>query len=290
MPFGWDDALIGGASLLGGLGGMIGSNSAAKAQEEAAKHAQEAQRRNLMYQTSINEPGRFLGYNAMNDINAEFGYAPAQYTSAQQLNAMVTPLKSKQVAKALKNGMSFDQVYGMGSLKGQLDPKAVKRLTKAGLSMDQIQQLSAGARTAGTPAMGAPGQQAPAGRGFMASPDYQFRRDEGTRDIGSSFAARGGAASGNAMRALSEFNSGLASSEYGNWFQRRAQLAGLGGQATANQSNAGNNYANGVGQAQMAQGDARASGIMGGVNSAVGAINGGLNNWMMMKYMNQGGG
>src|SRR6188768_3809462 len=60
---------------------------------------------------------------------------------------------------------------------------------------------------------------------FQASPGYNFVRNEGQRDIGNSFAARGGAQSGNALKALAEFNSGLASGEFGNWFNRRMNLA-----------------------------------------------------------------
>lgn len=116
---------------------------------------------------------------------------------------------------------------------------------------------------------------------FYASPDYNFRRSEGTRDIGSSFAARGGAASGNALKALSEFNSNLAKSEFGDWWNRTAGQAGVGqatasglgtlGQNSANTissiyGNLGNTYANNI----IAAGNARASGIS---KSAQGAEN-----------------
>lgn len=70
------------------------------------------------------------------------------------------------------------------------------------------------------------------GQNFRADPGYEFRRSEGNRGIEGSFAAQGGALSGNALRALNEFNSGLASQEYNNYFNRdlsRAQnLANLG--------------------------------------------------------------
>jgi hypothetical protein len=107
---------------------------------------------------------------------------------------------------------------------------------------------------------------------FTASPDYNFRRSEGQRDIGSSFAARGGAASGNALRALSEFNQNLASGEFGQWWNRQAGIAGVG-QSAVNSGNAlGANYAAATGdirnnlQNQQAQynwqlANSRASGI-----------------------------
>ncbi len=107
---------------------------------------------------------------------------------------------------------------------------------------------------------------------FNASPDYQFRRDEGMRGIENSFAARGGAASGNALRALADFNSGIASQEYGNWWNRNASQAGLGQTSAQNLgafgANSSANIANLLGQ----QGDARASGITGQTNALTGLL------------------
>lgn len=98
---------------------------------------------------------------------------------------------------------------------------------------------------------------------FHASPDYQFTRDEGTRGIASGFAAKGGAFSGNALKALSEFNSNLASSQYGNWWNKNAGLAGVG-QTSANSLGVlGQNNANNISGLLAASGNARASGIIG---------------------------
>lgn len=108
---------------------------------------------------------------------------------------------------------------------------------------------------------------------FYTSPDYNFRRTEGQRGIENSFAARGGAASGNALRALTEFNSQLASGEFGNYFNRLSTMAGLGSSATNTGINAGQNYANASGNLMAASGDARASGIQ----NQFGAIGNGVN-------------
>jgi hypothetical protein len=285
MPFGWDDAAILGGSAIGAIGGMFGSNSAAKAQEEAAAKQQQYAQRNMLYQTALNEPGRQMGYNAMGDISAEFGYGMSPYQSAQELGQIATPMSYQNAKRYLGQGASFEDLMKMGSLSTP-GKKGIKRLIKAGLTMDQITQLQATSRLPGAP-QGPQGGQQPIGRGFSASPDYAFRKSEGMQGIGNSFAARGGAASGNALKALNEFNSNLASSEYGNWFNRRAQLAGFGQASTNNQGQAANNYAQGASQAAGNAGDARASGIMGGVNSLTGAINGGLNSWLMSKYMSQ---
>lgn len=126
---------------------------------------------------------------------------------------------------------------------------------------------------------------------FQASPDYAFRRSEGERGIGGSFAARGGAFSGNALKALSEYNSNLASGEFGNWWNRQAGVAGVGqnsasqaGQQGINSANAlgqfGANAAGNIGNSLMAAGDARASGVMGQANSLSNSLNSGLNNYL----------
>lgn len=132
------------------------------------------------------------------------------------------------------------------------------------------------------------GGQAPAGApatrdlsAFYASPGYQFRRDEGMRGLEQSAAARGGAFSGNAMRGLANFNSGLASQEYGNFIGGLQSLAGVGQSATNANAQMGAQTASNIGNLQMAGGEARASGILGQANSLGNAVNSGLNNYML---------
>jgi hypothetical protein len=117
------------------------------------------------------------------------------------------------------------------------------------------------------------GAGAPDMSAFTASPDYNFRRSEGNRDINNSFAARGGALSGNALRGITDYNSNLASGEFNNFVQRQLQMAGLGGAATSQSVNAsqyaGGNVSNLLGN----QGDARASGIINQSNAVTGGLN-----------------
>jgi hypothetical protein len=115
---------------------------------------------------------------------------------------------------------------------------------------------------------------------FMASPDYEFIRNEGTRGIQNQFAARGGAQSGNALRALSEFNSNLAAGDFNNWWNRQAGLAGVGQNATGTVANAGQNTSANVGNYLAGQGVSRASGIVGRRAALAGGINDGVSNWL----------
>ena len=111
------------------------------------------------------------------------------------------------------------------------------------------------------PVNGIPQPTTPNMAGFFASPNYTFRRDEGLRGIENSFAARGGALSGNALRALNEFNSNLASSEFGNYVNQLNNLAGLGQSATNQGVGAAQYTGSNVGNFLSNSGNARASGI-----------------------------
>jgi hypothetical protein len=269
------DPVSAGFSVGGALIGAIGSNNAAKKQAEAAKRAQEMERRNFLMQTQLQEPQRQLGYQAMGDLSSLYGYSQPEYTTQNQLMATATPMDSAKMAKLLKGGMSFEQLQATGSLNA-IGPKALRRLAKAGLSQEQITQLQSGYQAPqAAPQPAAQGQQQAGNMSrFFASPDYQFRRDEGQRGIGNSFAARGGAASGNALKALSQFNSNLASGEFGNYTNRLFRMAGMGENATNNTAQAGNQYAQGYGQAQQQIGDARASGVLGVAGSIMGGLGG----------------
>lgn len=112
---------------------------------------------------------------------------------------------------------------------------------------------------------------------FFASPDYQFRRGEGTRGIERSAAAGGLIGSGNAIAALDEYNSNLAAGEFGNFFNRQAALAGIGQTATNTATQAGMNAANNSSALLQNSADARASGIADSANAwgnALGTIGG----------------
>jgi hypothetical protein len=55
---------------------------------------------------------------------------------------------------------------------------------------------------------------------FEADPGYAFRQAEGQKALERGAASRGKLLSGEQYKALSDFNSGLASQEYGNWWNR----------------------------------------------------------------------
>lgn len=111
---------------------------------------------------------------------------------------------------------------------------------------------------------------------FQASPDYNFRLQQGQKALDMSAASRGNLLSGKQVKASQEYGGNLASGEYGNWFNRLMGVAGQGQQA-ANSENSSNLGATQLGNnALIAQGgfqqqgaNALSNGIMSGFNNAL---------------------
>lgn len=103
---------------------------------------------------------------------------------------------------------------------------------------------------------------------LQADPGYAFRMEEGLKGLQRAAAARGGALSGNALRAITQYGQDLASQEYGNaynrFFQQRINplqvMAGYGRSAAGS---LGGIY----GQGLTDIGTAQASGAIGGANA-----------------------
>lgn len=131
---------------------------------------------------------------------------------------------------------------------------------------------------------------------FQTDPGYGFRQSQGEQALSRTAAARGGTLGGAATKAALRFNSGLASQEYGNAFdrfmtQRNARMQGLGNLAGfgynatnatgANTINSAAMQGNNITRAAALQGDywtqganARAAGIVGSANAWGDALTG----------------
>jgi uncharacterized protein YukE len=125
---------------------------------------------------------------------------------------------------------------------------------------------------------------------FQEDPGFQFRRDQGEQSINRNALARGRFNSGSALKELQTYNSGLASQEFGNAFDRwRAgnndifdryntiSEAGRGSAGTV--ANAGMNAAGGISNAIQGEGNARSAGIVGGTNALINGMGQGMNWW-----------
>lgn len=137
--------------------------------------------------------------------------------------------------------------------------------------------------------------KAPTAAEAAATPGYQFTQQQGQRGVLAAASAGGRSLSGGTLKAIDEFNTGLANTTYGDTFNRalstyQAQLAGQGqaynqlagiagtGQtAVQNIGQVGAATANNVGNLMTGIGNAQASGIIGSANAYGGAIGGATN-------------
>ena len=140
-------------------------------------------------------------------------------------------------------------------------------------------------------------------------PSYQFRLKQGQQALDRSSAARGMGYSGAQMKAAQDYGQGMASTEFGNYYNRLAGLSQGGQQAAGSMAQAGGQYANNasntfgnLSNAQTnilgQQANARASGYTANANALSGGLNsltnlygmskygGGNNNYSLSKWLN----
>jgi hypothetical protein len=122
---------------------------------------------------------------------------------------------------------------------------------------------------------------------FFESPDYQFNLGEGQKAIDRSAVARGGLLSGSAVKEGQRYASGLASREFASFYDRLASQAGLGQTGIGASAAAGANAAGNIGAAYMNSGNARASAYMQGAEGINNAVQGGISNYMLNRYLMQ---
>jgi hypothetical protein len=263
-------AVIGAAAVVGA--GAAQSN-AAKGAARAQGRASDAATAETAYQYDQTRndlaPWRSAGSNALDEISKLYGWAPASQAAGRE--AALQPVHHGDAdlpqGSSVVNlgGGRYDVMYN-GQRIGGLTPggKAGHFTPAQGVDVGRLladqQQQSRTSQQTGAP-QGGTGQ--PDMSGFFASPDYNFRRTEGQRGIEGSFAARGMGQSGNALRALTEFNGNLASGEFGNYFNRLAGIAGVGQTATNQTAAYGADAASQAGRNALIAGNARASGIQG---------------------------
>lgn len=123
-------------------------------------------------------------------------------------------------------------------------------------------------------------------------PSYNFRREQGNLATTNLLNRAGGAVGGNTLQGLTNYGQDLASTEYGNAFNRYqtqrsniyntlASIAGIGQTAQGQTSNLAQNVAGNIGQAQIGGASAVAGGQVGVGN----ALSGGLQNYGNMQYI-----
>ncbi len=243
-----------GAAVVGAIGGSLigaqGAKDAAGISADGAAAAAQAQLRMYQQSRSDNMPGQYVGTQALNTLAGVMGLNPwtpgtADYWS---LNG-----RGGQGASGPSAGPGGDR-GGMGGGQGgtQTGPSQQTKWDR-GLNpwYDDKRDMSYANRMVP----------------FFASPDYNFRMNEGLQQLDRYNAANGRYLSGAQLKATQRYAGNLASGEFGNWWNKMSGLAGL--QQTASTQNANNamETGRGLGAAYQNAADARASGYMGQANA-----------------------
>lgn len=264
----WGYVAVAGATL---VGTAVSANGAKQAGRAAARGADAATAETARQydQTRADLAGyRTTGGGALNRLGQLFGLpttTPEQFQAQQDVQFGNASLPAGTTITDRGRG-NFDVMNG-GNIIGNLRRGGPNGIFTPADGVD-INALRQSTQQANAPQSGAPDMSA-----FFQSPGYNFRRTEGTRGIESSFAAQGGAASGNALKALAEYNSNYASGEFNNYVNQLGTIAGIG-QSSTNQTAAyGADAANSAGRNALYAGESRAS----GVEEQASAINNGIN-------------
>lgn len=113
---------------------------------------------------------------------------------------------------------------------------------------------------------------------FTETPGYQFALQQGEAGVMNNLAALGQRGSGSALRALTEFRTGLANQEYNNYLNRLSGVS-TGGQTQVNSTNALTGNLTGLmSNTILNRGAAQGSGYMGAANAIGNALSGMTNN------------
>lgn len=244
-------AAVVGSAVVGGVSSAVAGSKAAKAQKQAAEMSAEVER--YMYdQTRADQaPYRQVGTGALYKLADLYGVSrPVDGSGTGGSAAKSNPLSGANFGSLAGGfGGDFSFVNGGGTAASSTLPKMTKGY-----------------------------------KGFQASPGYQFRVSEAMKGIERSAAARGMRLSGATMDALQRRMQGEASSEFENYANRLASLAGVGQTATQATSQAGMQAAAGMSNAYTNAGNARASAYANTGN----AINQGVGNIASYYLYNQG--
>lgn len=178
-----------------------------------------------------------------------------------------------------ENQREFDLVRGDTAPTRALGANATAALSRLyGYGAPQVDPAT-GAMTAGP-------QGTPDMSGFFTSPDYTFNLAQGQKAIDNSLVAQGRGLSGAAVKAGTQYASGLASQQYGDYVNRLMAQAGLGTTGVGQSAAAGTTLVGNETMANTNLANARASAygtIASGVNNS---IQGGAGNYLLYKYLN----
>lgn len=117
-------------------------------------------------------------------------------------------------------------------------------------------------------------------------PGYNFRLGEGMKALERNAAARGGLISGSALKAAQRYGQDYASNEFGNAYNRMANLASLGPSAAGVMNNLGSNFSTNAGNVYGNMGVNTGNALLAATNARTSAYTGAGNQFG--KYLSSG--
>lgn len=255
-------AIVGGA-LIGGVSSLIGSNKAASSADKAAKRSNAEQQREFDLVRGDTAPYRQVGASALDQLAKLYGLQSGQAQG---------PLSYEQWSQQNPQASQFS------------------RPSLSGLPQGMLPGLQNGNRNAYNQYVQGyqpPAQAGPNMSGFFASPDYQFNLSQGQQSLDRSLLAQGRGLSGANLKAGERYASGLASQQYGDWYNRLAGLAGIGQTGVSQSAAAGANAANNISSAYQNLGQTQGSAYLAGAQGVNNSLQGGIGNALLYKYLGQ---
>lgn len=261
--------IVAGAAI-GVVGSVVSGNKSASASRRATDATVGEQARQYDQTRADFAPARNLGNAAISDINRLYGRSTAQPLSysdwASQNGGFAAP------AGGMDTG---SRPFGMpGNLSGLI---AGRSATNEGYQQ-YLQDFESTPTSTGKPDMSV----------FFNSPDYAFNLAEGQKAIDRSLVSRGRGLSGSGVRAGVRYAQGLASTEFGNFYNRLASQAGLGQAATGSTAAAGANAANTISGAYMQNGANQAQIAQNTYSGINNSVQGGIQNYLLQRYLSGG--
>ncbi len=177
------------------------------------------------------------------------GEQARQFNISQE--AMRTGVANANVAQA---GMRDATLGTLGDLYGKSQATNQPYLTTGNSALSRLAQIYGLDSTdeGGNTVKGVPGQNVNPNDTFWQSPDYQYTLEQGIRGVNAGAQARGMFDSGATRKAEIKYAGNLASSQFGNYASRLAQLAQVGHNAAGTAINTNQNYGGAVANANNA--------------------------------------
>lgn len=310
-------AVVGGA-VIGGVASNMAAKKGADATTNAANSANALQWGMYQSQRQDQFPYRYIGANALNELAMRLGIGGYNPNSLATANLIDTSSGSPMANQDLYNtneayrnawdtlasqhqaqfGRGFDYNSDVSVINQQLRDALAPQIAADKAAAQQQQSSSSS-----NPLYGSLLRSFTA-NDFQTDPGYQFRIEQGQKQLEGSAAARGGLLSGAAAKALTKYNQDFASNEYSNAynrfnndqntiFNRLAGISGVGQTATNQLQSAGSNAASAMGRNTLYAGTQRASGYANAANSlnaGIGSATSSLVNYLRPSYGGYGGG